>query len=222
MQLLQCYQLFMGAVLLISEGPVLSQEEPVCQQLKQLWLETEEAIAKQGWSKTWTTEAAFAVCVWADERLLLSPNAAALAWTPLQSQLYQTHCGGEEFFSRLEALLSRYDLIEKNHSSRPSLDEVLAVFGACLAAQFKGRYYHVGEQPIQQLRQRISLQLALPQGPAVFEVLPKKASSHLLVHPWRLFDPFSVLLIVAALLGMLLVMLIYQDLLAIDQFVWPD
>lgn len=222
MQLLQLYQPFMGAVLLISEEAKPSQPEPLCQKLKQLWLETEEAIAKQGWSKTWTTEAAFAVCVWADERLLLSPQASALAWIPLQSQLYQTHCGGEEFFSRLETLFSRYELIEQNHPSRTLLDEVLAVFGACLATQFKGHYYHVGEQPIQQLRQRISQQLALPQGPVVFEVFPKAATHHPLIHHGRLFDPWSVLLIIAALLGVLLVMLIYQDLLAIDRLVWPD
>jgi type IV/VI secretion system ImpK/VasF family protein len=219
MQLLQLYQPFMGAVFLISEGSKPSQPETVCQKLKQLWLATEEAIAKQGWSKTLTTEAAFAVCAWADERLLLSPQASALAWVPLQSQLYQTHCGGEEFFSRLETLFSRYELIEKNHPSRTLLDEVLAVFGACLAARFIGHYYHLGERPIQQLRQRISHQLALSQGPVVFDVFPQDADQRSLIQPWRLFDPVSGILMVAALLVVLLVILIYQDLLAIDQLV---
>ncbi|MEW9906052.1 MAG: DotU family type IV/VI secretion system protein [Candidatus Symbiodolus clandestinus] len=220
MQLLQLYQPFMSTVLLIREGIRPLPPEGVYQALMQLWTESEAAVAKLGWPKALTTDAAFAVCVWADEQLLLSPQAKAIAWRPLQSQLYQTQCGGEEFFSRLDALFSHYALIDEKHHSRRVMDEVLAVFGVCLSCHFKGSYYHSGTPAIQQLRQRINQQLALTS--VGFEIFPADdATQWLTTRHWQRFDPFSLLLIAAVLLGTLIVLLVYQELLATEQLSFP-
>lgn len=74
-------------------------------------------------------EAYFAVVIWLDERVLCSPLEWVREWRNnlLQTHLFQISVGGEEFFSRLDA-------IEKTNT------QLRMVYLFCLLMGFHGKY----------------------------------------------------------------------------------
>jgi type VI secretion system protein ImpK len=75
--------------------------------------------------------AEYALCAWLDERILSSALPAKRRWAdhPLQLRRFDDLCAGDEFFSRLMALLGGGDA---------GTGEVLEVYALCLALGFQG------------------------------------------------------------------------------------
>ena len=96
----------------------------------------------------------FAVCAWADERILCSAWEGRPAWlqVQLQRRRFQTTRGGELFFERLAAL-------------PPEAVQQRAVFDYCLALGFQGRYFELENRP--RLRTIQAQNRALLPGPTL-------------------------------------------------------
>lgn len=80
----------------------------------------------------------FAVVVWLDEIVLKTSPAWVNEWriSMLQSQIFRTAIGGEEFYTRLEAI----DVVNK---------ELRQVHLFCLLMGFQGKYAHKGNDELQ-------------------------------------------------------------------------
>lgn len=100
-------------------------------------------------------DAEFAVCATIDELILCSSWAGRDAWfaAPLQRTRYGTANAGEEFFTRLSALLKRLE--QGGNDTRPAQGDdtydmtrhVVEVYASCLALGFSGRYFHIADKP---------------------------------------------------------------------------
>lgn len=96
--------------------------------------------------------ARFAICCWLDELLLNLPWVHRDEWqrSLLQTELYQSMRGGDEFFERLNQLA-------------PDQNTIREVYYQCMALGFKGRFCHDGDEMILQQLKRSSLRLLNPQ-----------------------------------------------------------
>jgi type VI secretion system protein ImpK len=100
----------------------------------------------------------FAVTAWLDELILISNWREKDNWEKQQLQLvrYQTTNAGEEFYQRLDQIMGDAD------------QELLAVYGACLALGFGGRYYPIREKITLEETSREVMAQALAQTPDPF------------------------------------------------------
>ena len=134
-----------------------------------LLLQRAEAFkAEAGFQDPAWSDALFAVCAWADERILCSGWAGRAAWlqAQLQRRRFQTTRGGELFFERLAAL-------------PPAAVQERTVFDYCLSLGFQGRYFEPEHQAT--LRSIQARNRALLPGPALDdpgqELFPEAARS---------------------------------------------
>ncbi|MFO7876230.1 MAG: DotU family type IV/VI secretion system protein [Desulfovermiculus sp.] len=137
--------------------------------------------------------ARFAVCAWIDEQLLSSAWPGRNQWvsTPLQKRIYGTVRAGEEFFLRLDQLLTASAAAETNasdetgvedildpmsHSVDSALHQVVEVYAACLALGFTGRYYQDAKQrELQKIKMRCLQAISDSDAPLAAERLFPRA-----------------------------------------------
>ena len=133
-------------------------EQPTCAQVSaqyDLLLQRAETFREEaGFEDAPWADALFAVCAWADERILCSAWEGRPAWlqVQLQRRRFQTTRGGELFFERLAAL-------------PPEAVQQRAVFDYCLALGFQGRYFELENRP--RLRTIQAQNRALLPGPTL-------------------------------------------------------
>lgn len=114
-------------------------------------------------------QARFALTAWADELIVTSGWSAAEEWShsPLQSQLFQTHRGGNEFYERLHAL-------------RPDQSAAREIFFLCLAMGFRGQYMEqeaerqevlrVQYETLRSARRARDVATTVPLSPAAYQL----------------------------------------------------
>ncbi|WP_108650190.1 DotU family type IV/VI secretion system protein [Dongshaea marina] len=222
MVLLGIYQPFMAAVSLVAEGKCQLESTAIGDWLEELREQTSAQIGRLRGASEWQGDADFAVYAWADEMLLLSEWGVAQGWQPLQMRFFGTNCAGEEFFVRLDSLLAGHRKQQTNPAQLAVVTDLLSIYGACLASGFKGRFYHEGEAHLQQVRNEINECLGYEESEVLFDVLhDNPTSSRKRIKAWHWIDPLGIALIIGALIGTLVVFLVYHDLLVTELLNWP-
>ena len=128
-------------------------------------------------------DARFAVYAWADEKILNAPRPDAGDWLPLslQYRYFSTTEGGEQFFSRLDAVLDTFGIAREADgesrdwvqrlelacglSANNAVTEVLRVFALCLLYGFRGRL-HGQDELLARVRKTCRMLLRRPETAA--------------------------------------------------------
>jgi type IV/VI secretion system ImpK/VasF family protein len=138
--------------------------------------------------------ALFAVCAWADERIMNAGwDEVSTQWPQmlLQTHYFQTNLAGEAFFERLQSLSS-------------NAGPAYSVFAFCLSLGFEGRYVsNLAVEDLDQKRQS-TFETALARAGLSEEDIPTFPSVAMLIKPPRMssFRWLAMLLIASALGGL--------------------
>ncbi|WP_432738114.1 DotU family type IV/VI secretion system protein [Maridesulfovibrio sp. FT414] len=188
-------------------------------------------------------DARFAVFAWADEAVLCSGWTGVRDWLrhPLQREYYGTANGGEEFFERLEKLLSGQggpvdssifadfgkegDPEAEGVALQNGASEVLEVFALCLSLGFTGKYFSESDGPrLQTLRRNC---IARIPGRAAESGEPAFPQSYGTGRPasrkccyGRVFDPIAMIFFILPLLVIGGMYLAYRGLLENSLKLW--
>ena len=146
------------------------------QRMKDVLAEIEREAVRRHYTGAQVSEANFAFVAFLDEVILSSNDLSRDDWAkrPLQEELFGISTAGEQFFTHLDALLSK--------PNTPELIDVLEVYYLCLLLGFQGLYILDGRAQLQlyasRLRERvensrgvrteISPAAMLPSEPLVF------------------------------------------------------
>jgi type VI secretion system protein ImpK len=123
------------------------------QRMKDVLAEVGREALRRNYTAAHIGETDFAFVAFLDEVILSSDDPCRHDWAqkPLQEDLFGVSTAGEQFFTRLDNLLSKPDTAE--------LADVLEVYYLCLLLGFQGRYILDGRANLQlysdRLRQRI-------------------------------------------------------------------
>ncbi|WP_299491519.1 DotU family type IV/VI secretion system protein [uncultured Shewanella sp.] len=215
MDILSIYQPFMSAVLSVHNGQYSIPENDIAEYLD-TYRDKADKEAKKLFSRDdFFDDAKFAIYTWADEKLLLSEWSKSQPWIPLQARFFNTHCGGEEFFSRLDNILERFHAMDDTPAdtfSRQAIKNALHVYARCLTMGVEGKYFGSDKKELLSIKQRVIEALEPNTEGALFNTLSPVEKSPPLIQ-WRWLDFFMLMLILSAVFGSALIFILYQVLL---------
>lgn len=215
MDILSTYQPFMSAVLSVHNGHYSISENDIAEYLDTYREEADKEAKKLFSRDDFFDDAKFAIYTWADEKLLLSDWSKSHPWIPLQARFFNTHCGGEEFFSRLDNILSRYNTIDDSPSetySKQAVKNVLHVYARCLTMGVEGKYFESDKKELGAIKQTVIDTLAPKTEGALFNTTSVVEKRGPLIQ-WRWLDFFILMLILGSIFGSALIFILYQVLL---------
>ena len=160
------------------------------QRMKDVLAEVGREALRRNYTAAHIGETDFAFVAFLDEVILSSDDPCRHDWAqkPLQEDLFGVSTAGEQFFTRLDNLLSKPDTAE--------LADVLEVYYLCLLLGFQGQYILGGRANLQlysdRLRQRIERLRGARAETSADQVPPEVAIT-------RRADPVFVRLRAAAL-----------------------
>ncbi len=140
-------------------------------------------------SGTEVYEALFPITIHCDELIRTAAGAQAHRWEPLQSEMFDIEDGGEQFFSRLRALLD---------SEEPEHLFVYEAYYYCLSDGFGGRW-RGDERHLNEYRSMVLEELA-PRRPVVTTPQVKELAVKPVPNKWRYYG-LAALVIAAALVS---------------------
>lgn len=140
-------------------------------------------------SGTEVYEALFPITIHCDELIRTAAGAQAHRWEPLQSEMFDIEDGGEQFFSRLRALLD---------SEEPEHLFVYEAYYYCLSDGFGGRW-RGNERQLNEYRNLVLDELA-PKRPIVQAQPVKELEVEPVRSKWRYYA-LTILVIAAALVS---------------------
>jgi type VI secretion system protein ImpK len=152
------------------------------------------------------SEAKYILTVFVDEKMMTGSER----WELLQMKYYQSNCGGEEFFTRLDSLMQRFSVMD---SGSP---ELLELYNYLLSLGFRGVHWHDTAGVIRALRKKINQILQLPAVP----VLSNQTDEHIENKPMRHFDRKSFISILIMLLVFIALLLCLNDFLTEHSRIW--
>ncbi|MCL1126465.1 DotU family type IV/VI secretion system protein [Shewanella surugensis] len=215
MDILSIYQPFMSAVLSVHNGQYSIPANDIAEYLD-TYRDKADKEAKKLFSRDdFFDDAKFAIYTWADEKLLLSDWSKSHPWIPLQARFFNTHCGGEEFFSRLDNILSRFDATNDSPTetySKQAIKNVLHVYARCLTMGVEGKYFESDKKELLSIKQTVITALAPDNEGALFNTASAAEKSQPLIQ-WRWLDFFILMLILSSIFGSALIFILYQVLL---------
>lgn len=198
MRLMDCFAGFFAYVGYLVKDPLMASApyEAVRNDVERLLRDSVDCCQARDYPRSFSDNAKFAVCAWADEAILTSqwPGRAEWLKQPLQREFFDTSNAGEEFFQKLGELAPDEEA------------EVLEVYATCLSMGFVGEYFRAREPAKLQEMSRKSVDLALGgRGPSPSEVLfPLAYGARERMgrgrQLWRRFDPWALLFFALPLL----------------------
>lgn len=159
MHLSDCFLEIFTFIRFVADSPEMGQADygQVREDVSRLIVRAQERADDAGYSFELFDQARFAVFAWADETVLCSSWSEVREWLklPLQREYYGTANAGEEFFERLDVLLSEKNSPESEGFFDDFADdiepeqtrvangnvEVLEVYALCLSLGFIGVYF---------------------------------------------------------------------------------